>query len=184
VTLLGPHSDGNNDAGGNNNAAPDANNATPADANTPGANSNPSASVDTSDLFPPSGRNPMLDSEPGASSMDLATLKQRATEASDQTTKFEWWALAASYGDAQAEYEVAYSLAFGHGVSESDQKALEWLKKATDQDNADAEDLTARYYENGWGPVAKDVSTARDWYVKAAGHGNSDAQSWLTNHPA
>jgi hypothetical protein len=185
VILLAPHPVGGNNASGDSNAAaPDANNSAPGGANTPAVNPGPSASVDTSDLFPPSGRNPLLDSEAGVSSMDLATLKQRASEASDQTAKFDWWALAASYGDAQAEYEVAYCLAFGHGVTESDQKALEWLKKATDQDNADAEDLTARYYENGWGPIAKDLAAARDWYVKAAGHGSSDAQSWLTNHPA
>ena len=184
VTLLAPRPSAlNNDAGGNN-AVPDSNNSTPSDTNTTPVNPGPSASVDTSDLFPPSGRNPLLDSEVGASSMDLAMLKQRASEASDPTAKFDWWALAATYGDAQAEYEVAYCLAFGHGVTESDPKALEWLKKATDQDNADAEDLTARYYENGWGPITKDSAAARDWYVKAAGHGSSDAQTWLTNHPA
>ena len=60
-----------------------------------------------------------------------------------------WEAVAASLGDAQAQYYTALALRNGIGTSKNIPMALEWLKKSVPQGNVDALKLVADMHQHG-----------------------------------
>jgi hypothetical protein len=80
-------------------------------------------------------------------------------------------------GDAGDVY--AQLILGNHFIKENDYKqAVEWLKKAAEQDDADAQRKLGSYYYDGKG-VKKDRKTARKWHKKAAEQGDLMAQRLL-----
>ena len=67
---------------------------------------------------------------------------------------------------------------YGRGVEQDYAKAMEWYRKAADQQLADAQHNIGALYENGWG-VAKDLDQAKVWYQKAANNGDAFAKAAL-----
>jgi TPR repeat protein len=71
-----------------------------------------------------------------------------------------------------------YSYDEGEGVPMDKSKAAQWLQKAADQDNANAQTNLGFMYLNGEG-VPMDKSKAAQWYQKAADQGYAIAQNNL-----
>ena len=68
----------------------------------------------------------------------------------------------------------------GDGVEEDDVKAVEWYRKAAEQEYSDAQyNLGAMYY-NGEG-VEQDYAKAVEWVRKAAEQGHEGAKEALRN---
>lgn len=82
----------------------------------------------------------------------------------------------ANNGLAEAQYKLGVMYAKGIGVSQSSFEAEEWLKKAAEQNNKDAQYSLAQFYmeRRGYGWLA-----AIPWLERAAENGSSDAQLQL-----
>ncbi|EQD65736.1 Sel1 domain protein repeat-containing protein, partial [mine drainage metagenome] len=70
-------------------------------------------------------------------------------------------------GDVQAQVQLAYLYATGHGIARSPEKAFKWYRVAARHGNLDAEDGVARAYYLGSGVRRNDVKAAK-WYHRAA----------------
>ena len=79
-----------------------------------------------------------------------------------------WFKKAADHGYPHAECMVGLCYAFGKGVNQNDQKALEYFKKAANKDIAEAYYNLGWFNENGKGGLPADVEEAKKWYQKAA----------------
>lgn len=86
----------------------------------------------------------------------------------------EWMPLAKA-GDAEAQYDIGWMYAYGHGVPQDYGTALDWYRKSAAQGNLSAISNIGRLYQNGLG-VAEDEAAAVQWYRLAADGGNSVAQ--------
>lgn len=80
----------------------------------------------------------------------------------------------ATAGDTTAQLRLARAYDTGDGVSEDQEKATEWCRKAASQGNAEAQNLLGIRYLQGQG-VATDKNQALAWFHKAAFQGNGDA---------
>ena len=67
---------------------------------------------------------------------------------------------------------------YGEGVEKDDEKAVDWFRKAAEQDYADAQSSLAYKYAYGEG-VEENQEKAVNWYRKAADQGDADAQVML-----
>jgi uncharacterized protein len=84
-----------------------------------------------------------------------------------------WLEKAAVQGSAKAQQELALAYQTGRtGVPRDDAKALYWMKKSADQHYCLAERMMAMHYDVGGSE--RDDEQARDWYVKATNHPDSD----------
>ncbi|HEY2706602.1 MAG TPA: TIR domain-containing protein [Caulobacteraceae bacterium] len=188
VLALSPHPAPNvvNDA---NNAAVADNSVNALNATDGGSN----AAANTADRppLPPaigglggtSDSNPLVASSPDVVFRSVTQMKANAAAASDQTVAAQWWALAASTGDAEAEYQIGYAYCFAHGVPLDNGIALQWFEASAAQGYADAEYWVGAFYEYGYSTITPDASQARAWYEKAAAAGSSLARTWVSNHP-
>lgn len=79
--------------------------------------------------------------------------------------------VAASRGDAAAQYEIAARYAKGSGIKQDYKLAAEWFARAAAQSFAPAQYRLAGLYERGRG-VGKDPAMAKLWYERAAKAGN------------
>lgn len=93
-------------------------------------------------------------------------------------TDYEKYIDAAKNGDAKAQYEIALCYRNGKGVKYNRSKAIEWLKKAADQDYADAQGLLGHYYLYGNG-VKANVTLALELLNKAVEKGSAAGQFYL-----
>ena len=62
-----------------------------------------------------------------------------------------------------------------------DKKAFEWINKAAEKNNADAQYFLGSMYQSGEG-VAKDKRKALEWLNKSAQQGNKKAIEELKNY--
>jgi TPR repeat protein len=82
----------------------------------------------------------------------------------------------AEEGDAQSQFELAKVLdSGGLGVAKDEAEAVKWLRKAAEQDYANAQCNLGCCYYNGQG-VAKDYVAAFRWFREAAGQHVAAAQ--------
>ena len=95
---------------------------------------------------------------------------QQALQAQFEATKAK-----AETGDAQAQYNLADCYLVGQGVAKDEVEAVNWYRKAADQNYVLAEDDLGICYAIGLG-VAKDDVKALKWWRKAAQQNCSDAQ--------
>jgi TPR repeat protein len=83
--------------------------------------------------------------------------------------------LAASRGNAQAQYNVAKYYDQEHGITEDFPEAAKWYRKAAEQGHAGAEYSLGVFYQRGLG-VAPNVGEAAKWYRKAADQNVPEAE--------
>jgi len=62
----------------------------------------------------------------------------------------------------------------GKGIKQDDAEALQWMRKAANQDDADGLNNMGVMYEFGYG-VKKDLVQAQFWYEKTVLRGNKNA---------
>ena len=84
----------------------------------------------------------------------------------------------AQEGDCLAQYNLGYMYQYGRGVEQSNEKAVEWYRKAADQGDAAAQNDLGYMYANGQG-VEQSNEKAVEWYRKAADQGDAAAQNDL-----
>lgn len=84
--------------------------------------------------------------------------------------------------DSDVQYQLFATYYQGlNGTQKNEAKALEWIKKSADQENAMAERTLGELYYTGT-IVTKDEKTALEWLTKAGEHGDSIAQCDLGKH--
>ena len=113
--------------------------------------------------------------------------------------------LSAEQGDPESQCELGLDYMFGYDTAPNFEESLKWLNLAAAQGNEDAlkmleqvekakkllldaegGDLEAqyqigRYYHHGYG-LAVDIEKAKDWYVRAAERGHTEAMYELGFH--
>jgi localization factor PodJL len=82
--------------------------------------------------------------------------------------------LAASKGDASAQFEVATRLAEAKGTEQDIDQAVAWFKRSAAQGFAQSQYRLGTLYERGLG-VKKDAKRAKIWYLRSAEQGNIKA---------
>lgn len=102
----------------------------------------------------------------------------RAARTGDYATALTEWRQGAQYGDARAQYGLAWLYAEGKGVARNQELAALWCRKAAKQGLAKAQYNLGLMYSRGLG-VEQDLTSAAEWYLKAAKQGDSDAQNNL-----
>ena len=88
---------------------------------------------------------------------------------------------AAENGEAQAQYQLGMNLvqrAWQHSEPLAMIDAVEWIRKAAEQDHVSAQFMLGALYEKGRGLI-QDYGLAHDWYLRAARKGNSLAMERL-----
>lgn len=110
---------------------------------------------------------------------DNGSTKAQETLKKLKIRKFEDAKQQANAGDANAQNSLGLLYAKGADVTEDDNEAVRWFRKAADQGNADAQNNLGWMYANGRGGVTKDEAEAVRWYRKAAEQGNTNAQEAL-----
>jgi TPR repeat protein len=96
---------------------------------------------------------------------------------SDGYKAHEWRVRAAELGHAVSQYNLGihYRKATG-GITVRDHvKAVEWLTKASDNKDSDADILLGDCYESGGYGIPKDEKVAFGWYSKGAERKNASA---------
>src|SRR6266702_1426909 len=73
----------------------------------------------------------------------------------------------AEQGDANAQYSLGVSYAWGKGVPQDYAEAVRWYRKAADQGDANGQYSLGFSYAQGLG-VPQDYAQAVRWYRKAA----------------
>jgi TPR repeat protein len=91
-----------------------------------------------------------------------------------------WFRLSAEQGYHLAQVNFYKCLKEGSGVDEDPQAALEWLKKAATQNDAEAQLFLAYHYFLGDG-VEADKNIAFELMEKSAKQGNDNAKTLLLN---
>lgn len=81
----------------------------------------------------------------------------------------------AAQGNADAQVNLGFLYARGHGVPQDYKEASNWYRKAAEQGQVDAQFNLGSLYYDGLG-LAHDFKKAAEWYTKAAELGQIDAQ--------
>ena len=79
---------------------------------------------------------------------------------------------------AEGQWRYGLCLGSGEGVAQDMTLAVQWVRKAAEQNYANAQSTLGFCYENGRG-VGKDLQEAINWYRKAAAQGNTSAKEAL-----
>ncbi len=74
--------------------------------------------------------------------------------------------------DPVAQLKLGMAYRAGNAVAHNDELAYQWVRKAAEQENADAENLLGTMYRLGEG-APRDKEEAVRWYQKAARHGSA-----------
>ncbi len=109
----------------------------------------------------------------GALDDAMAAYRQR-----DYTTALRLLQPLAQKGDPFAQYTLGFMYAFGQGIRQNNDEALNWYRKAADSDYAAAQYQLGLAYANGKG-VPKNDTVAATWYRKAANHNFMPAEFLL-----
>src|SRR2546426_1638447 len=80
----------------------------------------------------------------------------------------------AEEGDARAQYDLGLLYDTGRGVPQSNEKALQWYRKAAEQGESKAQYNLGLMYANGQG-VQQDYARAYFWTSLSAAQGNGHA---------
>ncbi|MDR0234005.1 MAG: SEL1-like repeat protein [Zoogloeaceae bacterium] len=123
--------------------------------------------------------------------------------AQDEAEAVKWYREAAEQGDDNAQYNLGLMYRDGRGVARNNAEAVkwfrraawpytsyrrrasdmleamkEWIQKAAEQGNRDAQAALGWMYGNWNGRTVKSVESMK-WYRRAAEQGDMDAQYWL-----
>lgn len=97
----------------------------------------------------------------------------------DPVRAVAWYRRAAEAGLAEAQFNLAHSLATGSGVPRDDAAGLRWMQRAAAQDLPSAQYLVGVMHAEGLG-TAPDAAEAILWLQRAADNGNDDAARLLS----
>ena len=106
---------------------------------------------------------------PASQPVDTKAEAEAAYRSRDYATAFRLFEQQAAAGDALAEYRVGAMLSQGEGTEKNPSGAAEWLRKAADQGQVDAQVLLGRFYLNGVGwllmplPEPRGSGRPRSW---------------------
>ncbi|WP_010322543.1 tetratricopeptide repeat protein [Marinobacterium stanieri] len=103
----------------------------------------------------------------------LRALKNRAYK-----IEFDKLMPLAENGDGDAQNRIGEMFEFGYGVERDSDKAIEWYRKAADQNVVAAWHNIGRCYNFGTG-VEQDYAEAETWYRKAAEKGHMEAMFFM-----
>lgn len=95
-----------------------------------------------------------------------------------QTKSFQELLVDANAGDANAAYALANRYRLGEGVEQSETHAVEWYRKAAEQNHSSAQYFLGMAYTDGKG-VQKDYVLGEKWLRKSAANGNPIAEGFL-----
>lgn len=109
----------------------------------------------------------------------FARSQARRAEGRSESALF-WLRLAADFGHAQAQFELAHCLERGIGVLPDPDKAMETYQRAARRGSADAMLALARCYDAGE-LVDGDDAVATVWLRRGAEMGHADSQYFLWN---
>jgi uncharacterized protein len=87
----------------------------------------------------------------------------------DDLRAVNWFRLAASEGDAPAQFNLGVMYAEGRGVPQDYAEAVHWYRLAADRSHAQAQYNLALLYAKGEG-VSPDYVSAHMWFNLAAAH--------------
>jgi TPR repeat protein len=82
-----------------------------------------------------------------------------------------FWERRAKAGDPQAQTIIGWFYQSGFGREQSDEQAVEWYRKAAEQNFAEAERHLSQMYRRGAG-VSQDENLAAHWLARARQHGD------------
>ncbi|CAO0799487.1 unnamed protein product [Mucor circinelloides] len=85
----------------------------------------------------------------------------------DLDLAFELYTKSAKAGDMDGQFQIAYMLSNGIGVTKSVDSAFPWYTKSAEQGHKTAQYSLGMYYENGLG-IPVDLERAKQWYTMAA----------------
>lgn len=107
---------------------------------------------------------------------DISTIVHSRLEAIKKEMKQneEWYAKMAEKGSPFIQFTLGQRFLFGQGIAQSDEKAVECFKKASEKNHLEATVLLARGYEIGW-PSPQDLDRSLKLYENAAHQGNKEA---------
>ncbi len=103
----------------------------------------------------------------------LRALKNRAYK-----VEFDKLLPQAENGEGDAQNRIGEMFEFGYGVERDSDKAIEWYRKAADQNVVAAWHNIGRCYNFGTG-VEQDYAQAESWYRKAAEQGHMEAMFFM-----
>lgn len=101
-----------------------------------------------------------------------------ALENSDFQTAFVIFSVHAENGDPRAQNNLGMMYLYGLGTEADLESAVEWNRKAADQDLPESQYFLGMLYMQGMG-VTQDHEQAAVWFRKAAEQGNPEAQFQL-----
>ena len=84
----------------------------------------------------------------------------------------------AQEGNPEAQTELAYRLAKGVGTEKNEIEAVNWYRRAAEQNHTPAQFSLGVMYAKGRG-VEQDFRSAFKWYLKAAAQGDAGAQAMI-----
>lgn len=87
-----------------------------------------------------------------------------------------WYLKSAEQGYPGGQYKIALAYLDGEGVSQNNAQGLLWLRKAADNNYADAQDALAIIYGFGKNGIQRDVNEFVKWALRAAENGSSQSQ--------
>lgn len=99
-----------------------------------------------------------------------------AYQKGDYVAAAKEWQPLAGQGDAVAQYNLGLLYLDGHGVPESLATAVEWFRRAAEQDYAPAQHNLGAMYGSGHG-VKRDYIQAYKWLNLCAAKGNTGCAS-------
>lgn len=108
--------------------------------------------------------------EEGHAQAQLLLGQWYATQPDGSEEALHWLTASAKRGDRQAQYQLGQRYEQGLGVTQSQEIATQWYKKAADQQQPDALLILAK---------RADAKEATDLYQRAADGGSAEAQLWL-----
>jgi TPR repeat protein len=81
--------------------------------------------------------------------------------------------------DHRAAYDLGLRLLRGDGVERNSFQAIEWMRKAGDRGNAQAQMALGRLYLTGFEEMGPDPAAAESWLSRAAAQGDKEAARLL-----
>ena len=100
-------------------------------------------------------------------------------KAEDNTRAVAMFQMAAEQGHPAGELALAHMYAAGEGVEQSNEQALQWIRRAVEQAHIPAITHLAELYQQGGLGLAPDPVQARRLWQKAAELGDEEAKNKL-----
>ena len=100
----------------------------------------------------------------------------RAYQQRDFSTAFKEWGILAVKGDAEAQFRLGAMYEYGEGVPAQPTKAIQWYRRAADQEYGPAQYALGIVYAQGQG-VLQDYIEAHMWLNLASSSGDPHAAS-------